>query len=88
MIVSVADSQSVVAASGEQCFNDWATASAIVADRQMVNVAELSKIAREKFRGQVLTARLCSNDGGYFYRLVIRDDEGRVKRVRVPPRAN
>jgi len=75
--------QTSVAASGEGCFNDWATASAIVADRRMVNVAELSQIARNKFQGQLLTARLCRDKLGYFYRLVIRDNNGRVKRVRV-----
>jgi len=83
VVVLATESWTIASASDEQCHSDWATASTIVASRNMVNVAELSRIAREKFDGQVMTARLCNDGDGYFYRVVIRQDDGRVKRVKI-----
>ena len=51
--------------------------------RKMIDVDGLSVIARKKFNGQIMTARLCKGDDTYFYRLVIRRSNGRVERVKV-----
>lgn len=67
----------------EQCIGDWAKAAAIVQRGKMVDVAGLSKLARQKYAGRIMSARLCKGDKAYFYRLVIRGDDGRVQRVKV-----
>ena len=67
----------------EQCIGDWAKAAAIVQRGKMVDVAGLSKLARRKYAGRIMSARLCKGDKAYFYRIVIRGDDGRVQRVKV-----
>ena len=62
---------------------DWAKAAAIVQRRGMIDVDSLSVLARKKFKGQIMTARLCKAGSSYFYRLVIRRTDGRVERVKV-----
>lgn len=82
--ISVAGAaQPVVGAEPGKCIEDWAEAAAIVKAGQMMDVSDLSKIARDKYAGRIMTARLCSGDRGYFYRLVIRDDEGRARQVTI-----
>ena len=71
------------AGASEQCISDWAKAAAIVQQGRMIDVDGLSVLARKKFNGQIMTAKLCKGDGSYFYRLVIRRSDGRVERVKV-----
>ena len=84
LMLAVIFGPSVVSAGPpEQCIGDWAKAAVIVQRGKMVDVAGLSKLAREKFDGRIMSARLCKGGDGYFYRLVIRRDDGRVQRVKV-----
>ena len=84
LMLAVIFGPSVVSAGPpEQCIGDWAKAAAIVQRGKMVDVAGLSKLARKKYAGRIMSARLCKGDGVYFYRLVIRRDDGRVQRVKV-----
>ncbi|MBU2531669.1 MAG: hypothetical protein KKB37_02925 [Alphaproteobacteria bacterium] len=69
--------------------NDWATAATIVHRRNMIDAAHLSKLAKAKFGGRLLTARLCTDGDKYYYRLMIRRDNGRMLHEKVdaaPPR--
>ena len=79
----IAGPRTVAAGSQEQCIGDWAEAATIVQQRKMIDVAKLSKLARKKFDGRIMSARLCKDNGAYFYRLVIRRNDGRMQRVKV-----
>ena len=83
MLAVIVVPPAVSAGSPEQCIDDWAKAAAIVQKRNIIDVAGLSRMARQKYDGKIMTARLCKSDDGYFYRLVIRRKDGRVQRVRV-----
>ena len=71
------------AADTEKCIGDWARAAAIVERRKMIDVAGLGKLAREKYNGRIITARLCQSGGNYFYRLMVRGDDGRMQQIKV-----
>ena len=71
------------AAATETCIVDWAQASLIVQKRNMIDVARLSKLARDKYQAKIMSARLCHVGRNYFYRLVLRGDNGRVQQVKV-----
>jgi hypothetical protein len=83
MLITFFAVQTRNAGASEQCISDWAKAAAIVKQRRMIDVDSLSVLARKKFNGQIMTARLCKDDDSYFYRLVIRHSDGRVERVKV-----
>ncbi|MGI9479196.1 MAG: PepSY domain-containing protein [Hyphomicrobiaceae bacterium] len=83
MLAVIVGPRAVSAGSPEQCIGDWAQAATIVQKRKMVDVAKLSKLAKQKFDGRIMSARLCTNNGAYFYRLVIRRNDGRMQRVKV-----
>lgn len=83
MLAVIFGPRAVSAGAPEQCIGDWAQAATIVQQRKMVDVAKLSKLARKKFDGKIMSARLCKEKGDYFYRLVIRRDNGRMQRVKV-----
>lgn len=70
------------AQSEEVCLDDWAKAAAIVRQNEMSDIATLSTWAHEKYKGRIMSARLCENGGDHFYRLVIQDDNGRMHHVR------
>ena len=83
MVAALFASPGLRAGASEQCIADWAKAATIVQQRKMIDVDGLSVLARKKFNGQIMTARLCNSSGSYFYRLVIRRRDGRVERVKV-----
>lgn len=86
MLAVIVGPSMVVAGSHEQCIGDWAKAAMIVERDKMVDVADLSKLARHKYDGRIMSARLCKGANSYFYRLVIRRDNGRVQRVKIDAR--
>jgi uncharacterized membrane protein YkoI len=49
----------------------------------MLDVASLSKIAEQKWDAKILTARLCKSDETYFYRLIVRDADGRTQHLKL-----
>lgn len=81
LAISLVPSQNATAR--EQCIADWAQASVIVQQQKMIDVDRLSVLAKKKYDGRIMTARLCKGDNAYFYRLVIRRSDGRVERVKI-----
>lgn len=81
LAISLAPSHEATAR--EQCIADWAQASAIVQKQKMVDIDRLSVLAQRKYGGRIMTARLCKGDNVYFYRLVIRRNDGRVERIKI-----
>lgn len=67
------------AAEPHTCVDDWVMASAIVTREKMPSIAELSRIAGKRFGGQIMSARLCNQGARYFYRLVVKGTDGRVR---------
>jgi uncharacterized membrane protein YkoI len=76
----------VVSASAERCITDWAEAGAVVKARKIQDVSDMSALVRDKFGGKLTKARLCQSGETYFYRLVIRRNDGRMERLRIDAR--
>lgn len=85
LVATAAASLPLGAGAAAGCIDDWAEASAIVKQRDLVPLADLSRVAPERFNGRIVTARLCQRDGNYYYRLVIRDEDGRVRQLEADP---
>lgn len=83
LLLAVSVTTTSLRASDARCFNDWATASAIVSTKRLVDSAALNELVRKKYGGKIMTSRLCNGHDGYFYSLVIRHHDGRVQRVKI-----
>ncbi|MEM7774178.1 MAG: hypothetical protein AAF732_01110 [Pseudomonadota bacterium] len=68
------------------CIADWSRASRVVAKERLAPVSQLSRAAREKRVGHVLTATLCSDRGRFVYRVLLRRAGGRIQSVTVDAR--
>ena len=69
------------------CVRDWAAASEIVAREKLAAVASLSDAARAAGRDQIVKSTLCEVDGQFVYRVILRDQRGRLKTETVDARA-
>lgn len=83
LMTAAAGLQPAAAAGRERCIGDWAIAATVVKQRQMIDVASLSRLAREKYNGRIMSARLCKEGTRYVYYLVIRGADNRVHKLQV-----
>ncbi len=67
------------AADGDACLSDWAVARDVVRRENLMTVEELAQSSPPKFNGQIVKATLCREANGYIYRLVVRDNGGRLR---------
>ena len=74
------------AAKAADCLNDWAAASQIVKSENLLTVEQLSNVAGDQIQGQIVKTTLCLENGGYVYRLVVRDPKGQMKSVAIDAR--
>lgn len=74
------------AGAGEKCFSDWSVAAPMVKKEGLATVETLTALARAKLPGNIVKTVLCQDDGKYFYRVVVRDDDGRLRTVTVDAR--
>jgi hypothetical protein len=65
----------------EKCFADWSIAAPIVEKEDLVTIERLVPLVRERLGVQVVRVTLCSQDGDYVFRLVVRSREGPFRRV-------
>lgn len=69
------------------CIDDWSVAAPIVHKEGLATVEVLSRLAQAKISGSIVKTTLCEENGGYVYRLVIRDLQGRLSNRTVDARS-
>jgi uncharacterized membrane protein YkoI len=60
------------------CYADWSEAAPIVMKEGLTTIEALAKTARTKFSGDIVKTTLCEENGGFVYRLLIREPAGRL----------
>ncbi len=68
------------AAGADGCLADWGKAGEIVRQQGLQTVEQLTKMPGV-VAGEIVKATLCAEQGGYVYRLVVRDKAGQLKNV-------
>ncbi len=61
-----------------QCITDWSIAAPIVHERGLVTVEALSRIAAVELPGVLVKTTLCEEGGKFYYRILVRDREGKI----------
>jgi uncharacterized membrane protein YkoI len=65
--------------SAGSCYADWSIAAPIVRKEGLTSVEVLSRLAETRISGDIVKTTLCEEKGGFVYRLVIRDLNGRFQ---------
>jgi invasion protein IalB len=82
-----ASSQATVTPStADSCYTDWSTAIPIVQREALAAVREVHAQARVHKVGDVVRVTLCTEQGRFVYRLVVREPQGRVVPMTVDAR--
>jgi hypothetical protein len=69
------------------CIADWSIAAPIVHKEGLTTVDALSRIAAAERAGVIVKTTLCESNGGYVYRIVVRDEHGKLTSRTVDARA-
>ena len=65
------------------CFQDWSDAAPIVAREQLLAAREVQEMTRRQLSGDVVRITLCREDTRYVYRLLHRDNAGRISNHKI-----
>ena len=76
LLLATADFAAPARAGG--CYADWSEAAPIVMKEGLTTIEALVKTARDKFSGDIVKTTLCEENGGFVYRLLIREPAGRL----------
>lgn len=77
---------SAAARAGETCMADWSVAASIVRKEGLTTVEQLISLATKSGAGSIVRTTLCETDGNYVYRIVIKQDNGKLKTMTVDAR--
>jgi uncharacterized membrane protein YkoI len=66
------------ARTAELCIDDWSTAVPVVKEEGLATVTAVAKLARDRFKGDIVKVTLCQRDGRYVYRILMRGANGRL----------
>lgn len=69
------------------CIPDWSLAAPLVYKEKLATVEALSRMAAGRLAGSIVKTTLCHENGAYVYRLVLRDDHGRLTNHTLDARA-
>ncbi len=69
------------------CYHNWSVAAPIVRKEGLATVETLARRAQAKISGDIVKTTLCEENGGFVYRLLIRDSGGRLSNKTVDARA-
>jgi hypothetical protein len=75
-LASAATASIPVRAAG--CYADWSEAAPIVMKEGLTTIEALAKTARTKLSGDIVKTTLCEENGGFVYRLLIREPAGKL----------
>jgi uncharacterized membrane protein YkoI len=62
----------------DSCITDWSIAAPIVHAQGLTTVEALSRIAAAELPGVIVKTTLCESNGGFVYRIVVRDKHGKL----------
>ena len=62
-----------------RCFDDWSDAAPIVLRENLVPAREVQSWARKRLKGNVIRVTLCQDGDRYIYRLLVREQKGRIR---------
>ena len=63
------------------CLADWSTAAQVVKKENLLTVEQISAAEAGAIPGQIVKTTLCREQGGYVYRLVVREANGQLRNV-------
>ena len=63
------------------CLADWGLAAQVVKRESLLTVEQISGAEAGAIPGQIVKTTLCKEQGGYVYRLVVRDANGQLRNV-------
>lgn len=86
LIAALAMSQVAAARAGETCMADWSVAASIVRKEGLTTVEQLINLANKSGTGSIVRTTLCETDGNYVYRIVVKQDNGKLKSMTVDAR--
>jgi hypothetical protein len=81
LVVGIALMSPARAAGSVDCYPDWSDAALIVARERLMPANEVQAMTRRHLAGDVIRLTLCRSATGYIYRIVFRDDRGRLKKL-------
>lgn len=67
-----------VHARDDACFDNWSEAAPIVQREGLVSTHDLYQQLRDRHSGDVIRITLCREDNRYIYRVVLRQESGRL----------
>jgi hypothetical protein len=73
-------------APAENCFAAWSDAAPVVHRESLTAVRDLHIQARQRKLGDVVRVTLCTVEGRFVYRLIVREPQGRVVPMTVDAR--
>ncbi|MEO8421782.1 MAG: hypothetical protein ABI457_11350 [Hyphomicrobium sp.] len=62
----------------DSCIADWSIAAPIVHAQGLTTVEALSRIAATEMPGVIVKTTLCEEKGAFVYRILVRDDRGKL----------
>lgn len=68
-------------AAAADCVADWSTAAQVVKKENLLTVEQVSAAEAGAIPGQIMKTTLCREQGGYVYRLVVREAGGQLRNV-------
>jgi hypothetical protein len=71
---------------GITCFADWSDAVPVVQREALTAVRDIHSLARQRRLGDVVRVTLCSDEGRYVYRLLLREPKGAIVSMMVDAR--
>ena len=69
------------------CISDWGVASGIVKREGLADVDAVATAARKEVSASVVRTILCKQGPGYVYRVIMRDQTGRLRTATVDAKA-
>jgi uncharacterized membrane protein YkoI len=78
--------QPATAAEIDQCYPDWSMAAPIVRKEGLATIEQVARRAAGRIFGIIVKTELCQSNGGFVYRLVVREPRGRLRALTVDAR--
>jgi hypothetical protein len=70
----------------DSCFSAWSDAAPVVHREALTAVRDIHAQARQRNLGEVVRVTLCTEEGRFVYRLIVREPKGRVVPMTVDAR--
>jgi uncharacterized membrane protein YkoI len=73
-------------ATESSCFVEWSDAAPVVEQERLTSARSVHDLARRHVLGDLMRITLCREAGSFVYRLLVRDRDGRLTKVKVDAR--